>query len=219
MTRDDDSLQRINASISFSLEFYRVLVGSFLTAFVPRNCHGKICSVAQNINDDELFHRVAIILNAFSFAVFLYFYYVEINREEWCIRNLDIDPNKTNNNLSTEIDNYPHIKKQIVQINIYYDKIAKLCGGIQIANITASTIDISRQWAGLSSLTPLLSYILLIYMKLSQSHTIASKSLECDRTFSAYMRIARTFNTIDAKILLTPINVEELEKVIESIDK
>ena len=94
MRVDQDDKQRMKAVTSFVLEFYKILMGTFLTAFIPRECADGVCSIMDNVYDDELFHRVAISLNAFSFLVFLAFYYAEISRENWAIEYLDIDPEK-----------------------------------------------------------------------------------------------------------------------------
>ena len=70
MRVDQDDKQRMKAVISFVLEFYKILMGTFLTAFIPRECENGVCSITDNIYDDEVFHRVAISLNAFSFWYF-----------------------------------------------------------------------------------------------------------------------------------------------------
>ena len=44
------------------------------------------------------------------------FYYTEI-REEWCIQYLDIDPDKANENLDDEIEQYPELKEGMAKLN------------------------------------------------------------------------------------------------------
>ena len=219
MRVDQDNKQRINAVISFGLEFYKILMGTFLTAFIPRECEKGVCSLTDNIYDEELYHRVAISLNAFSFLVFLAFYYAEISRENWAIQYLDIDPDKPNNNLDEEIEDYPEIKKRMKQLNKKYLVTTKFCTGLQVVNIGVSIGDIGSHWAGAATITPLLSSILLIFMKLYASFIVANASIKDERVFSAYLSVPKTFNTIDEDYKLPEIKPNcqdpEEQKVFE----
>ena len=197
MRIDADNKQRIKATLAFGLEFYKVLMGTFLTAFVPRVCDENVCTVSENIYDDEVLHRIAISFNAFSFITFLAFYYSEIKREEWCIKYLDIDPDKANENLDEEIEKYPELKQAMIKLNTNYAKSTKLCGAVQVVNIGLSLADISSHWAGGATLTPLLSYVLLIYMKLFEAYSVSSIAVKDERAFSAYLTGPKTYNTID----------------------
>ena len=71
---------KVKAALAFGLEFYKVLMGTFLTAFVPRVCDDSVCTVSQNIYDDELFHRIAISFNAFSFLTFWHFITLKLEK-------------------------------------------------------------------------------------------------------------------------------------------
>jgi len=219
MRVETDSEQRAKAGLSFCLEFYKILMGTFLTAFVPRNCGESICTVTENINDEEVFHRLVISFNAFSFLTFLAFYYAEVSRENWAIEYLDIDPDKPNNNLDEEIENYPAIKDKMLKLNKNYLNSTKFCTALQVINIGLSTADIGSHWAGAATVTPLLSSILLIFMKLYASYNVAKASLHEERAFSAYLSIPRTFNTIDEDYRVVDADTvcEDLEeqKVIE----
>lgn len=226
MRVDADNKQRIKAAMAFGLEFYKVLMGTFLTAFVPRVCDDSVCTVSQNIYDEELFHRIAISFNAFSFLTFLAFYYTEIRREEWCIKYLDIDPDKANENLDDEIEEYPQFKEGMAKLNKSYANSTKFCGAVQLVNIGLSLGDISSHWAGGATLTPLLSYILLIFMKLTQAYNVSSIAVKDERAFSAYLTGPKTYNTIDEdhklpkdvtnEIIDEPAKVEEVEVKIET---
>ena len=44
-----DNKQRLKVSFSFLLEFYKVVMGTFLTIFVPQNCGENACSLYDNI--------------------------------------------------------------------------------------------------------------------------------------------------------------------------
>ena len=192
-----DTKQRINGALTFVLEFYKILMGSFLTVFVPRDCDGESCSVSQNIFDDDVYHIVCLFVNLASFTCFAVFYYGELRRENWCISYLDIDPNKTANNLDTSIERYPKFKKEMKELNVFYKNTILACIISQVVNIVMSAIDIGFNNLGMVSITPMLSYIILILTKLAGANTIAKASLENERAYSAYLGGAKTYNSID----------------------
>lgn len=211
MQVNTDNKQRIKATMAFILEFYKVIMGTFLTAFVPRTCNDNVCTVMQNIYDDNLFHRIALSFNAFSFLTFIAVYYNEICREEWCIKYLDIDQDKSNTNLDDEIEEYPKLKLEMNNLNTKYANYTKLCGAVQVINIGLSLSDIVNNWSGSASLTPLISYIILIFMKLFQAYSVSSIAVKNECALSAYLTGPRTYNTIDEDYKRIPEN-EELTK-------
>ena len=60
MRIDVDNQQRIKTGAAFVLEFYKIIMGAFLTVFVPRSCEEGVCTLTQNINDEDTLHRVAL---------------------------------------------------------------------------------------------------------------------------------------------------------------
>ena len=99
MKLDVDTKQRITTGLLFVLEFYKILMGTFLIAFVPQSCGENVCSVTENIMSDDLLKMCANIFNAVTFLFVLNFYKTEMQRENWCITYLDIDESKPNDNL------------------------------------------------------------------------------------------------------------------------
>jgi hypothetical protein len=118
-----------------------------------------------------------------------------------------MDKTKSPINLDTEIEAYPEIKVAMHSLNKKYKTITIICSGVQIINITMSVADIALAWAGFASVTPLLSYVMLILLKLQTSYGIATKSLLKERALSAYIRSAKIYNTIDADFV-KPIDVK-----------
>jgi len=197
MRLNTDNKQRLKSLLTFFLEFYKILMGAYLVVFVPRLCDESVCSMNDNIYNDDTFHRVALGFNSFCFILFLNLYRVELQRENWCIKYLDIDDDKAIENLDDEIEEYPEIKKQMALLNKSYKNAVTLCGGSAILNTGISLYDLSTHWAGTPSLTPLLSSILLIFMKIYGSYFVASSSLVGERAYSAYMSGPKTYNAID----------------------
>jgi|TARA_R110002073_G_scaffold217350_2_gene377454 hypothetical protein len=192
-----DSKQRINGSLIFLLEFYKILMGTFLTIFVPHSCGAKTCTMTENINNGNPYHRSVLIVNAVSFGVFLMMYYSEVKRENWCISYLDIDPKKPIEHLDVEIEGYPKIKKRMSKLNTQYKNLTIMCAGVQVANISVSALDVVKFGAGSASYLTMASYIVLIATKLIGSYSTASTSLTKERAYSAYLSGPKTYNVID----------------------
>jgi hypothetical protein len=192
-----DTKQRIQSGCIFILEFYKVLMGSFITLFVPHQCDDHICSMNEIFDSSDDFRMFVLFVNFVSCIQLLILYALEIKRENWCITYLDIDPKKPNNNLDTEIEDYPEYKKQMTQINKNYKNFSLACVVSQVFNILVSVIDLGMHWVGSVSLSPLIGYVILMLSKLYNTYFISNASLKKERAYSAYLTISKTYNTID----------------------
>ena len=194
-----DSRQRLNGCATLLLEFYKVLMGTFLTVFVPHACEGgRICSLAHNLQSDGAWHRAALAANCLCFLAFLLLYAVEVAREDWCIRYLDIDPKRANDALDDEIEIYPKLKARMRALNGRYKGAVTLCSVAHCGNVLISLGDMAQAWPGAAALAPLVSYVLLVTAKLHRAMGTARASLRRERAFSAYLTTARTYNAVDA---------------------
>ena len=108
-----DSKQRVTTTCLMFLEFYKILMATFLVLFVPQKCEDEVCTITENFYKRDPAHLAALISNFTTFVSVLYFYYIEMKRENWCIKYLDIDLTKPNNYLDDEIEAYPKYKKQM----------------------------------------------------------------------------------------------------------
>ena len=110
MTIDQDIIQRIKVTGIFCLQFYKVLTGTMMTLFIPQACyepigdgsnviHGdevvRICTLTQNLENNEIYHRLTLYWNSISFLCFIYCYLLELKRESWAIKFLDVDKDKS----------------------------------------------------------------------------------------------------------------------------
>ena len=193
-----DNQQRLTATGMMLLEFYKVLMGTFLVVFVPQQCGDEVCGLGDNIANNDTLHRAALLNNLVTFAAVLVFYGVEVHRENWCIEYLDIDPGKPNNHLDEEIEAYPQIKNEMAIMNRRYIKALYAASGLLAANFGISSAAIFREYAGSSTITSLASFAILVAMKLYSAREVGVRSVEEERAFSGYLTIARTYNTIDA---------------------
>ena len=117
-----DNKQRLMTSLLMCLEFYKILMATFLVLFVPQKCNDEVCTVTENFLKRDTVHFAALISNFITFGSVLYFYVIETKRENWCIQYLDIDLSKPNDYLDGEIEAYPKYKKQMNQLNKKYLK-------------------------------------------------------------------------------------------------
>lgn len=189
---DIDTKQRIHSGLIFLLEFYKVLMGTLLILFVPQRCgdDDHLCTFRES-------ETACLVVNCISCLMMLQLYYTELRRENWCIKYLDIDPALPNNNLDMEIEKYPEYKERMLVINTDYRKRAVACAVVQAVNIIMSVAYIGIRWAGSMSLTPLVSYVILLASKLYNTYFVSSASIRKERAFSAYLTISKTYNTID----------------------
>ena len=218
MRLDTDNKQRLKSLFTFFLEFYKILMGAYLVVFVPRLCDDTVCGLNENISNDDLSHRIALGFNSFCFLLFLNLYRIELKRENWCIKYLDIDVDKAIENLDDEIEYYPEFKKQMSELNNNYKQAVVACAGSAVINTGVSLFDISTHWAGSPSLTPLLSFTMLIFMKIYGSYFVANASLEEERAFSAYLTGPKTYNAIDTDWIDSEFRVEADSVAAESVE-
>ncbi len=197
MKLDVDCKQKVIASSQMCLEFYKVMMGTFLVLFVPQDCGGSTCSVYDNIISDMLMRKVTIAFNSITFMSVVVLYVVEYRRELWCIENLDIDPSKSNEYLDDAIEEYPIIKQEMASYNNLYVDVFYIACGLMILNSLLSVIDIVQHDIAFPTFLSMFSFLLLVAGKLYDVHVITSASLDTERAFSSYMYIHRTFNTID----------------------
>ena len=136
----NDGKQMLTGASIFMLEFYKILCGCFLILFVPQDCgNNQICSISDNYHTRNSINKAGLSFNLISFVLFFSLYIIEIQREKYCIDKLDIDPDKPNNNLDDEIEDYPILKKTLKNLNKKYYHLTFVNLFIQFINIILST--------------------------------------------------------------------------------
>lgn len=198
MKLDQDRKQKITITVLFMLEFYRVLMGTFLTIFVPQQCsNDDVCTITENIFTDNTLHQISNGIHCATFLCMIMFYYKELRRELWSIKYLDIEDDKANTHLDEEIENYQDIKKMMTRENREYLLWTKIANVAICINIIVSIVVLSESYAGVPTLTSGLSYVLLLVMKMNSAYGVAKTSLLEDKVKSAFMLDNKVYNTID----------------------
>ena len=62
MKSDVDNRERLKVAILFLLQSYKVIMGSMLVVFVPRQCGDDICSFRQNVQILRSYNLAALAL-------------------------------------------------------------------------------------------------------------------------------------------------------------
>ena len=205
MKVDVDTKQRLTTALIFLTEFYKVLMGTFLGVFVPLKCKDELCTVNDNIYTDDYYHMVTNIYNLISFVIVIAFYIVELRRENWSIEYLDIDESKALNHLDDEVENYPLIKANMRKLNIHYYNMIHLAIFMLVTNFCLSGVLVGFNYYSINTLNSILSFFMLVFMKLNKARTIASTSLKNEMVCSGFLTAPKVYNTIDVDYVHTSV--------------
>jgi len=172
-------------------------MGTFLVIFVPQQCNDKICSMNENFFNGTTLNSMGNISNFITFTSIGTLYFIELKRENWCIQYLDIDDEKSTNNLDTEIEAYPKYKAEMARLNTHYIRSVYAALFMMFTNFIISGVTVYQSYAGTNSITTFLSFFMLVFMKIYSSWTVGALSIKNERANSAYMKEPKTYNTID----------------------
>jgi hypothetical protein len=212
MTIDQDIIQRIKVAGIFCLQFYKVLTGTMLSLFVPQACyepiadgsnviHGdeivRICTLTQNLENNEIYHRLTLYWNSISFLCFIYCYLLELKRESWAIKFLDVDKDKSDNALKEIIINEPKLDKQMDRLNRLYFYGLSVTSVVYLINVLMMINVLYQDYHSMSTISCFISFTLLVQMKLYNSLSIAYKSVKNDTMLSAFLTEFVSFNVLD----------------------
>ena len=210
MKVDQDIVQRIKVTGIFMLQFYKVLTGTMLTLFVPQACPEitdgsgvsspdgvRICTITENLENNEIYHRFTLYFNLLSFLSFIYVYILELKRENWSIKYLDIDNDKPDNCLKEIIADEPKLDKKMDRLNKLYFYGLSVTAFIYMINMILMINILYQDYHSASTLSCFVSFSLLVQMKLYNSLSVAYYSVKDDKMMSAFMSEFVSFNVLD----------------------
>ena len=128
---DQDSKQKIGMYFAFIMDFYRVLMGSFLIIFVPQKCDNEICGLFENVVTGNPAVDSAFAINVALFSIFMIMYHAELTRENKMINYLHVNPElpRDNEAVGEAIVNLPEEKRQSI---LFWDKRYQSIGRVAI---------------------------------------------------------------------------------------
>jgi len=215
---NQDFKQRVKVAGLFLLQIYKVTTGTLLSLFVPQACTSeegitKVCTLQENYDNSDGYHKTVLYVNMFSMFTFFTYYLVELRREEWAIKYLDIDNDKPDNSLKEIIRADPPLDKKMDKLNLlYYRSLVFNCGVYGI-NLGLSAKLVKDDYHGSSTLSCFLSFSLLVLMKLYNSFEVAYQSVKNDKMTSAYMSEFVSFNVLDADYIKDQVDKKIKEEI------
>tara|TARA_Y100000389_G_scaffold186657_1_gene207246 strand:+ start:178 stop:762 length:585 start_codon:yes stop_codon:yes gene_type:complete len=186
--------QRATVPIFFCIEGYRVLLAAMPLFVVPQICNEELCSMSQNVENAGL---VGILLHVATTCSFVSAYSIELYREYWCIKNLDVDANVPELNILSD----DKCIAKLERINQRYAGIWAIAT-ILFASNTIYTSHVLRGhlYESSEALITFVSFLLNVVMKLSSvSTTMYSVFMDTDRiSVSAYLKKPVVYNVIES---------------------
>ena len=198
LLKNQDSKQKLNMMLSYTMELYKCLMSSLLTVFVPQSCGDKICSISENFSRGTVFGYFTLSFNFFSLLVFLILYFNEAKREFRLIHYLDVNHTKPRDNNAVEqsllfLSNYR--KDNLVVLDKYYMYSGFISLGVFVFNLIFSIIFISTNYLDSQTITVFLTNIIFMGSKLYDIYSIIDT--EKYVFLSAYLRRKVQFNDVD----------------------
>ena len=214
MKIDQDFGQRIKVMGIFSLQFYKVLMGTMLSLFVPQACYEEIgdgseersnpqiCTLTQNYENSDIYHQITLSWNTLSFVCFVFCYVLELRRENWAIKFLDIDNDKPDNSLKQIIILEPKLDKQMDKLNKIYFYGLSITAIIYFINVCLMINILLQDYHSMSTISCFISFVLLVQMKLYNSLSTAYHSVKSDKMMSAFMSEFVSYNVLDSDYIV-----------------
>jgi hypothetical protein len=204
MIKSQDDKQKIEVAISFLFQLYRVVVSSFLILFVPQKCDNDLCSYSDNLESDNNTYTFGLAMNFFTMLIFLMLYMVELNREKFLIKYLEVNDNLPYDNESVEkalekIDSKR--KNKLWKLDYYYQNIGKISIFSFITNSVVSSVIIYDYYLDNQTTTTLVTNILFMATKIYDVYV----TVYTDKNifYSAYLQRKLQFNDVDPQKMIT----------------
>tara|TARA_B110000902_G_C14074101_1_gene500476 strand:- start:52 stop:711 length:660 start_codon:yes stop_codon:yes gene_type:complete len=206
---DVDFIQRVKVGGIFCLQIYKILTGTLLTLFIPQSCEvvtnnvteNRICSLEQNYENGDIYHQKTLYWNILTMTLFIGYYCIELKRENWSIKYLDIDNDQSDNGLKEIIVKEKKLDNEMDRLNKYYYYTVLVTGISYFINILLMIKIIKDDYHSSTTISCFVSFSLLVLMKLYNSFVVAKESVKNDKMMSAYMSENVSFNVLDADYL------------------
>ncbi len=194
MKVDQDLKERVKTGGLFLLESYKIIMGTFLTVFVPHTCVEECSTLSLITRPHDV---VALGLNYGAFLSVLLLYGVELRREHFCISHFDIDPGFPDVHLATVVP--APLKQTLLAHNLLYWKVASLAMLMATINIVSSSLYLSSLAVD-GTITTLVSFSLLVLMKLTRAFQLSRQDAKEARARSAYLIENTSYNVLDVDL-------------------
>ena len=159
-----------------------------------------ICTLKENFSDLINFNSFVLAFNFLTLFLFMYLYYIELNREKWLISHFDYDKEKTDEAILSVRVEYPDIHDKLQEKNYKYMCAYKYLAIIYSLNILFSSVLLFYYYYyDYRTATAFLTNIILCSNKMRVGRLISKESYEKGYAYSFYNTKNISFNKIDAR--------------------
>lgn len=204
-----DTKERVSALGGFFVECFKIFMACLLSVFVPQECDGRMCSIQENFDDLNAFNIIVLFVNFATLGVFFALYVIELDREYWLIKHLDID--RTNGERSVaEITTDSVIVNDLSSHNKRYYQTSLAVVGTFALNFVLSTILLlGVYYYDYRTVTTLLSNTLLLVGKVKTCLRLSTISYKEKKGMSYYTVDHLCYNARDEDYAPKPTHVDE----------
>lgn len=209
---DQDFKQKVGMYLAFIMEFYRVLMGSFLLIFVPQKCGDEMCGMFENVATGKPLIDTAFGINVVTFGLFLAMYYAELTRENSMINYLHVNPElpRDNEAVGEVLIKLPAHKKQyILDWDKKYQTLGRIAIGSFLINLGFSGYGVFTHYLDNKTITVFLTNALFMALKLNDTKTITET--EENIFLSAYLTRKIQYNDVDPDKIMFEDEDEEIK--------
>ena len=208
-----DFQQKTSSYITFTLEMYRVLMGTLLLLFVPQKCGDDLCSMSQIFEKNDAKYIGNISVNIMTFLAFFLMYAVELRRENKMISYLEVNKEFPcdNDAVGEALLLLPEDKRKVVlNLDGSYQKACYIAALFYIGNSVYSGLTIYENFYDSKTTTVFITNLLFLLGKLIDVYGLANT--ETNIFYSAYLKDKVQYNYAD------PDKIKPEERVLELTD-
>ena len=208
-----DFQQKTSSYITFTLEMYRVLMGTLLLLFVPQKCGDDLCSMSQIFEKNDAKYIGNISVNIMTFLAFFLMYTVELRRENKMISYLEVNKEFPcdNDAVGEALLLLPEEKRNVVlNLDGSYQKACYIAALFYIGNSVYSGLTIYENFYDSKTTTVFITNLLFLLGKLIDVYGLANT--ETNIFYSAYLKDKVQYNYAD------PDKIKPEERVLELTD-
>ena len=176
-TPNPEYKQPMKISISFIVEIYRVVMGSFLLLFVPQKCGDNVCEISDKLTNTDAFHRTILTFNILTYGLFILMYCVELRRENIMITYLQVNPSRPSDDetVRSALMRLSPIKHDaILIIDSLYQRIGIAAHSCFFVNVVLSAIGIFSNIYDSNTITVFITNVLFMSIKLVDVNTVTN---------------------------------------------
>lgn len=213
---DQDFKQKAGSYVAFTLELYRVFMGTLLLFFVPQKCGDELCSFSQITSKTDAMHVGNMSVNLATFAVFFVMYVIELRRENKMISYLEVNKEFPSDNdaVGEALLLLPEKKRKVIlNLDGSYQTSCYIAAIFYLANSVYSGFTIYDNYYDSKTTTVFVTNLLFLVGKLVDVYGLANTKTNI--FYSAYLKDKVQYNYADPDKVKEEHRVTELSDVAE----